>query len=67
MGRTSVFYGREIQLLIQQIIEPAEAIVLGGTWRVPVMEKLLKKSFIEELKLDGTYNDSSFAREYESQ
>ena len=31
------------------------------------MEKLLKKSFIEELKLDGTYNDSSFAREYESE
>ena len=31
------------------------------------MEKLLKKSFVEELKLDGTYNDSSFAREYESE
>ena len=31
------------------------------------MEKLLKKSFIEELKLDGTYNDASFAREYESE
>lgn len=31
------------------------------------MEKLLKKSFIEELKLDGTYNDNSFAREYESE
>ena len=31
------------------------------------MEKLLKKSFIEELKMDGTYNDSSFAREYESE
>ena len=31
------------------------------------MEKLLKKSFIEELKMDGTYNDASFAREYESE
>lgn len=31
------------------------------------MEKLLKRSFIEELKLDGTYNDASFAREYESE
>ena len=31
------------------------------------MEKLLRKSFIEELKLDGTYNDSSFSREYESE
>lgn len=65
--KNSFAYEKLIQILIQQIIEPAEAIVLGGTWRVPVMEKLLKKSFIEELKLDGTYNDSSFAREYESQ
>ena len=65
--KNSFAYDKLIQLLIQQIIEPAEAVVLGGTWRVPVMEKLLKKSFIEELKLDGTYNDSSFAREYESE
>ena len=65
--KNSFAYEKLIQILIQQIIEPTEAVVLGGTWRVPVMEKLLKKSFIEELKLDGTYNDSSFAREYESE
>lgn len=65
--KNSFAYEKLIQILIQQIIEPAEAIVLGGTWRVPVIEGLLKKSFIEELKLDGTYNDSSFAREYESE
>ena len=62
--KNSFAYQKLIQLLIQQIIDPNEAIVLGGTWRVPVMEKLLKKSFIEELKLDGTYNDASFSREY---
>lgn len=60
-------YEKLIQTLIQQIIEPDEAIVLGGTWRVPVMEQLLQRSFIEELKMDGTYNDASFAREYESE
>ena len=65
--KNSFAYSKLIQLLIQQIIDPNEAIVMGGTWRIPVMEKLLKKSFIEELKLDGTYNDSSFAREYESE
>ena len=65
--KASFAYEKLIQLLIQQIIEPDEAIVLGGTWRVPVMEGLLKKSFIEDLKLDGTYNDSSFSREYESE
>ena len=65
--KNSFAYEKLIQTLIQQILDPSQAIVLGGTWRVPVMEKLLRKSFIEELKLDGTYNDSSFAREYESE
>jgi hypothetical protein len=65
--KNSFAYDKLIQTLIQQITNPDEAIVLGGTWRVPVMEKLLRKSFIEELKIDGTYNDSSFSREYESE
>ena len=60
-------YEKLIQTLIQQITEPEQAVVLGGTWRIPVMEKLLQRSFIEELKMDGTYNDASFAREYDSE
>ncbi len=50
--KNSFAYEKLIQLLIQQIIEPTEAFVMGGSWRIPVMEKLLKKSFIEELKMD---------------
>ena len=65
--KNSFAYEKLIQILIQQVIEPSEAVVLGGTWRIPVLEELLSKSFIEELKLDGTYNDASFAREYESE
>ena len=65
--KNSFAYEKLIQILIQQVIEPNEAVVLGGTWRIPVLEELLSKSFIEELKLDGTYNDASFAREYESE
>ena len=65
--KNSFAYGKLIQLLIQEIIEPDEAMILGGTWRIPVMEELLSKTFIRDLKLDGTYNESSFAREYESE
>ena len=65
--KNSFAYEKLIQILIQQIIEPNEAVVLGGTWRIPVLEELLSKTFIEELKLDGTYNDASFSREYESE
>lgn len=65
--KNSFAYEKLLQILIQEIIEPSEAVVLGGTWRIPVMEELLSKSFIQELKIDGTYNDASFAREYESE
>ena len=48
------------------VARPKDAIVLGGSWRVPVIEKLLDKNFVKELKLDGTFNEASFEREYES-
>lgn len=65
--KNSFAYDKLIQILIQQIINPGEAMILGGTWRIPVMEGLQPKNFIQGLKLDGTYNDSSFSREYESE
>ena len=40
--------------------------VLGGTYRIPVLVKLLDKNFIKDLKMDGTFKESSFDREYES-
>jgi hypothetical protein len=46
--------------------EPEKAIVMGGTWRIPVLVKLLDANFIKDLKNDGTFNEASFAREYES-
>jgi hypothetical protein len=39
---------------------------MGGTWRIPVLIGLQSKSFIQDLKQDGTFNESSFDREYES-
>lgn len=65
--KNSFAYSKLIQLAIQSVTEPDEAIILGGSYRVPVAEGLQPKSFIEELKLDGTYNDASFAREFESE
>lgn len=65
--KNSFAYSKLIELLIKEITEKDSAIVIGGTWRVPVMEELLSKNFVEDLKSAGTYNDSSFAREYESE
>ncbi len=48
------------------ITDPGKAFVMGGTWRIPVLVKLLSKNFITDLKNDGTFNEASFGREYES-
>lgn len=60
-------YDKLIQLLVWQIVKPEKSIIIGGTWRVPVLMKLIEKSFVQDLKMDGTFNESSFGREYESQ
>ena len=59
-------YDKLIQLLVWQIVKPERSIILGGTYRIPILMGLLDKSFIRDLKMDGTFNESSFAREYES-
>ena len=59
-------YDKLIQVLVNQIVQPDKAMIMGGTWRIPVLMKLLDKNFIKDLKLDGTFNESSFDREYES-
>jgi hypothetical protein len=38
--------------------------VLGGTYETPVTEGLLDEDFVNQLKLQGTFNDESFDREY---
>ena len=40
--------------------------ILGGTWRTPVAVGLQSKTFITDQKNEGTYNEASFEREYES-
>ena len=59
-------YDKLIQILVWEIIKPDRAMILGGTWRIPVLMGLLDKTFIRDLKMDGTFNESSFDREYES-
>ena len=59
-------YDKLIQLLVWEIVKPQQSIIMGGTYRIPVLMKLLDANFIKDLKMDGTFNESSFDREYES-
>lgn len=60
-------YEKLMMILLEQITQSESACVMGGTWKVPVAEGMLAKNFVQQLKLDGTYNDSSFSREYDSE
>jgi len=64
--KNSFAYDKLVELLIQSIIEPDMAMIMGGTYETPVKEGLLDEDFVDQLKLQGTYNDESFDREYRS-
>lgn len=57
-------YSKLIELLVESVVEPDKTMIMGGTWETPVTEGLLQEDFVEELKMSGTFNDSSFEREY---
>ena len=59
-------YDKLIDMLINSIIDPDHYMVMGGTFETPVKEGLLDEDFVDKLKLEGTFNDSSFDREYRS-
>ena len=59
-------YDKLIQFLVRMVTKPEKCMVLGGTWRLPVAVGLQSKTFIKDQKEDGTFNEASFEREYES-
>lgn len=63
--RNSFSYDKLIQTLVQMIIEPDKAFIMGGTWRIPVVSGLQSPNFINDLKKDPTFNQAAFEREYE--
>lgn len=59
-------YERLIGFLVRMITQPERCLVMGGTWRLPVAVGLQSKTFISDQKEEGTFNEASFEREYES-
>lgn len=64
--KNSFAYDKLIQLLIQSLIQPEQAMIIGGTYQIPVAEGLLDQDFVDQLKLSGTFNQDSFDRQYRS-
>ena len=64
--KNSFAYDKLIQLLIQSIVDPGETMIMGGTYETPVTEGLLNEDFVDQLRLQGTFNEDSFDRQYRS-
>lgn len=59
-------YNKLIQLLVEMIIQPKLAFIMGGTYRIPIVAGLQSIEYFEALKNDSTFNEESFQREFES-
>ena len=64
--KNSFAYHKLIQILINSILDPDEYMIMGGTYETPVISGLLDEDFVQQLRLQGTFNDESFNREYKS-
>lgn len=52
--------------MLQSVLDPDEVMIMGGTYKIPIMEGLLDEDFVDQLKLSGSYEEDSFEREFES-
>lgn len=57
-------YHTLIRALLRQLTEPNKAIILGGSYKIPIIAGLQNMDFIRQQKLSGTFNPTSFGREY---
>ena len=57
-------YEKLITFLVRMVVDPGQSIVMGGSWRIPVLVGLLDSDFLINLKRDPTFNEASFGREY---
>lgn len=65
--KKSFAYDKLLFLLIKSILDPSQAFVMGGTYKVPIKEGLLEKTFVRDIQEDPTFNMDSFDREYKSE
>lgn len=64
--KNSFAYKKLIEILINSIFEPDKYMILGGDYKLAILEGAVKADMVDNMKLDGTYNESSFDREYGS-
>ena len=64
--KNSFAYDKLIEIMISSVLFPDQYMILGGDYELAIIEGAVKEDMIDEMKLNGTYNESSFDREYGS-
>lgn len=64
--KNSFAYQRLIELLLNSILFPKQYMILGGDYKLAILEGAVKEDMVEEMQMNGTYNESSFDREYKN-
>lgn len=59
-------YDKTIELMELAIINPDNVFCWGFDYRVPVFTGLLSKDFLNEMKMESTFSEQGFAKEYMS-
>lgn len=62
--KNSYPYSKLIEMLVCSIVEPENYMVLGANYELSILEGALKEEQVRALKLDDTFNELSFEREY---
>lgn len=62
--KSSFAYEKLLGTFVNSIISPQTSFCVGMDYRVPLMHGLLNKKFINDLKMDPSFNEASFATEY---
>ena len=64
--KSSFAYNELITTFENSIINPDESFCVGMDYRIPVMHGLTDKKYINSLKMSPSFNEASFATEYET-
>ena len=64
--KNSFAYNKQIEILLNSVLFPDKYMTLGGDYKLAILEGAVKEDMVEEMKLNGTYDESSFDREYGS-
>lgn len=64
--KNSFAYNKLIEILLNSILFPDQYMALGGDYKLAILEGAVKEDMVEEMQVNGTYNEASFDREYGS-